>query len=110
MDIALLNVNIIFQKNTVAVDAIGNHKNEWAEFYSCHATVSGEGGKETSSAGTVVDDSDISFTVRYCRKVSEINNTEYRVLFGGEIYNILSVDHMNFKRKFIKVKCQKVRR
>lgn len=110
MDIALLNVNIIFQKNTVAVDAIGNHKNEWAEFYSCHAAVSGEGGKETSSAGTVVDDSDISFTVRYCRKVSEINNTEYRVLFGGEIYNILSVDHMNFKRKSIKVKCQKVRR
>lgn len=110
MDIALLNVSITFQKNAVVVDAIGNHKNEWTDFYSCHATVSGEGGKETSAAGTVVDDSDISFTVRFCRKVSELNNTEFRVLFGGEIYNILSVDHMNFKRKSIKVKCQKVRR
>ena len=110
MDIALLNVRITFQKNTVVVDAIGNHKNEWTNFYSCYATVSGEGGKEASAAGTVVDDSDISFTVRYCRKVSELNNTEFRVLFSGEIYNILSVDHMNFKRKSIKVKCQKVRR
>lgn len=110
MDIALLNVSITFQKNAVVIDAIGNHKNEWADFYSCHATVSGEGGKEASTAGTVVDDSDISFTVRYCQKVSELNNTEFRVLFGGEIYNILSVDHMNFKRKSIKVKCQKVRR
>ena len=110
MDIALLNVSITFQKNAVVVDAIGNHKNEWTDFYSCYATVSGAGGKEASAAGTVVDDSDISFTVRYCRKVSELNNTEFRVLFDGEIYNILSVDHMNFKRKSIKIKCQKVRR
>lgn len=110
MDIALLNVRVAFQKNAVVVDAIGNHKNEWTDFYSCYATVSSEGGKEASAAGTIVDDSDIIFTVRYCRKVSEINNTEYWVLFDGEIYNILSVDHMNYKRKSIKVKCQKVRR
>lgn len=110
MDIALLNVEIIIQKNSVVTDAIGNHKNEWTDYYPCHATVSGEGGKETSTAGTIVDDSDISFTVRYCRTVSKINNTEYRVLFGGDIYNILSVDHMNFKKKSIKLKCQKVRR
>lgn len=110
MDIALLNVSITFQKNAAVVDAIGNHKNEWTDFYSCHATVSGEGGKEASATGLIVDDSDISFTVRFCRKVSELNNTEFRVLFGGEIYNILSIDHMNFKRKSIKVKCQKVRR
>ena len=110
MDISLLNVSITFQKDAVAVDAIGNHKNEWMDFYSCHATVSGEGGKEAAAAGLIVDESDISFTVRYCRKVSELNNTEFRVLFGGEIYNILSVDHMNFKRKSIKVKCRKVRR
>lgn len=110
MDIALLNVSITFQKNAVMVDTIGNHKNEWADFYSCHATVSGEGGKEASAAGMIVDDSDISFTVRYCRTVSEINNTEYRVLFDGEVFNILTVDHMNFKRKSVKFKCRKVRR
>lgn len=110
MDIALLNVSITIQKNEVIVDAIGNHKNEWTDYYSCYATVSGEGGKEDTAAGTTVDDSDISFTVRYCRTVSKINNTEFRVLFDGEIYNILAIDHMNFKKKSIKVKCQKVRR
>lgn len=110
MDIALLNVKVIFQKSAVTVDAIGNHKNEWTEFYSCYATVSGENGKETTAAGITVDDSDLSFTVRFCRKTAEINNTEYRVLFGGEIYNVLSADHMNYKKKSIKFKCQKVRR
>ena len=110
MDIALLNVRVVFQKSAVVVDAIGNHKNEWTEFCSCYATVSGENGKETTAAGITVDDSDLSFSVRYCLSVSEINNTEYRVLFGGEIYNILSVDHMNYRNKSVKFKCQKVRR
>lgn len=110
MDIALMNVRVVFQKSAVVVDAIGNHKNEWAEFYSCYATVSGENGKETTAAGITIDDSDLSFSVRHCRKVAEINNTEYRVLFGGEIYNILSVDHMNYRNKSVKFKCQKVRR
>ncbi|MDD4370425.1 MAG: phage head closure protein [Anaerostipes sp.] len=110
MDIALLNVRVVFQKSTVVVDAIGNHKNEWTEVYSCYATVSGENGKEATAAGITVDDSDLSFSVRYCRKVAEINNTKYRVLFGEEIYNILSVDHMNYRNKSVKFKCQKVRR
>mgnify|MGYP000008132677 FL=1 len=30
MDVALLNEKITFQKNSVEVDAIGNHKNGWS--------------------------------------------------------------------------------
>ena len=41
MDVALLNVKITFQKNAVEVDAIGNHKNGWTDYYTCYATVSG---------------------------------------------------------------------
>ncbi|MBO5293203.1 MAG: phage head closure protein [Lachnospiraceae bacterium] len=39
-----------------------------------------------------------------------INTTEYRVEFNGELYNIEGVDHMNYKKKSIKLKCWKVRR
>ena len=110
MDIALLNVKITIQKNSVVTDAIGNHKNGWTDFYSCHATVSGESGNEKSVAGTTVDDTDIAFTIRWCKKASEITNTGYRVVFNGELYDITLVDHMNFKNKCLKLKCQKVRR
>ena len=48
MEVSLLNVRITFQKNGVAVDGIGNHKNTWADYYSCHATAGGEAGKQTS--------------------------------------------------------------
>ena len=51
MDIALMNVRITFQKNEVVTDKIGNHKNAWSDFYSCYATVSGEGGSEKAVAG-----------------------------------------------------------
>lgn len=110
MEIALLNVRVTFQKNTVTVDAIGNHKNEWTDEYSCYATVSGEGGTEIQTAGVTVDNTDLAFTVRYCRATSGITTDEFRVLFGGEIYNILSIDHLNYKKNALKFKCQKVRR
>ena len=110
MEIGLLNVYVVFQKNAVVVDAIGNHTNTWENYYSCHATVSGEGGKEVPVAGMIVDDSDLSFTVRYCRKASVIESTKYTILFSGELYDILSVDHMNYKKNSLKFKCKKVRK
>ncbi len=113
MEVSLLNVRITFQKNTAEMDAAGNHKNTWVDHYSCRATASGEAGKQTSeavAAGTVADESDISFTVRWCRKASVIDSTGYRVLFDGGIYDILAVDHMNYKKKCLKFKCRKVRR
>lgn len=109
MDIALLNVRITFQKNEVVVDDIGNHRNVWTDIYSCYATVSGEGGSEKFSAGVLVEDSDISFTVRYCKVLSNVDSTKCRIIFDGRVYNIISIDHMNFKKKSLKFKCEKVR-
>lgn len=85
MEIALLNVKVTFQKNSVVSDTIGNRKNVWEDYYTCHATVSGEGGQEKAAAG-------------------------FRILFGGEIYNISAVDHMNYKKKALKFRCEKARR
>ncbi len=110
MDVVLLNVKIVFQKNEVVVDAIGNHRNTWVDYYACHATVSGEGGSEKAVAGLIVEDSDLSFTVRYCRNAAEITTDGYRVVFGDALYNIVSIDHMNYKKKALKFKCEKVRR
>ena len=56
------------------------------------------------------EDSDLAFTIRWCRKAAEIDVTGYRVVFHGELYNITSVDHMNYKKKSLKFRWQKVRR
>lgn len=110
MDIALLNVRITVQKNSVVVDSIGNHKNVWADWYSCYATVSGESPSESTDAGVIVDNSKLDFTLRWCGKVSEMTSTGFRVMYNDEIYDILGIDHMNFRKKSVKVKCQRKER
>lgn len=110
MKVALLNERILIQKAVVTVDGIGNRRNSWQDYYSCFATVSGESRLEKRDAGMTVEDTDISFTVRWCNAVSVVDSKGYRILFHGDIYNILLVDHMNYKKNSIKLKCQKVRR
>ncbi len=110
MDIAALNVKIMFQKNETVADEIGNHKAVWNDCFSCHATVSGEGGTEAAVAGQIVDNADIAFTVRFCKAVQAVTATGYRIVFQGEVYNILAIDHLRFRRNALKFKCEKVRR
>ena len=113
MNVSLMNEKVTFQKNTVTTDAIGNHKNSWEDFYSCHATIGGEGlasSREKDAAGTVVEDVRMTVTIRYCQRASEIGSTTHRLIFRDEIYDIVNVDHMNFKKECLKYSCRKVRR
>ena len=110
MDISLFNQKITVQKNTVTVDEIGNHINAWADFYACHATVSGESPSESTATGTVVDNTKADFTVRWCKAVSQVTPDGFRIRYADEIYNILGIDHRNFRKKSVKLKCQKARR
>ena len=110
MKIELLNVRITIQKATVVVDKYGNRKNDYETCYRCYATVSAEAAKEETSAGVVVDESKIDFTVRWCQAAAAVTSTGYRIIFNGELYNILGVDHMSYKHKAVKYHCQKVSR
>ena len=110
MEISLLNVKVTFQKNSVVADDIGNRRNVWEDYYTCHATVSGEGGNEKAAVGLTVVDSDIAFTIRFCKRAAEVTADGFRILFGGETYNIVAVDHMNYRKKTLKFRCEKARR
>lgn len=110
MKIALLNEKIVIQKSVVQSDSIGNRKNAWEDYYSCFATIGGEGGNEKLEAGQTVERVIITFSMRYCDKLVDIMSTGFRIQFRGEIYNILSVDHMNYKKKSLKFRCEKERR
>lgn len=110
MNIARLNERVVIQENTVNVDRVGNHINTWTDYFSCHATVSAESPKENTEAGVVWDDSKIDFTLRWCDKTAAITSTGFRLLFRVSVYEIIGVDHMNFKRKAVKLHCRRVER
>ena len=113
MEVAALRSKIMIQKNETITDQYGNHKNIWTNYYCCFGTIGGEGlasSREEQVAGTTVEDFSMTVTVRYCAKAVAIDSTHYRVVFMGEIYNIVNVDHMNFKKKSLKFTCRKERR
>lgn len=110
MKVSLLNEKVLIQKAVVLADEIGNRRNDWEDYFSCYATISGENGSEKAEAGQTVEKDSICFTVRYCSAVSGISSTGYRILFKGVIYNIISVDHMNYKKKSMKFRCERARR
>ena len=110
MNIALMNRRIMFQKNEIVTDRIGNHRNEWTDYYSCMATISGEGGDEERIAGQIIEKADFAVTIRYCKKAADITTTGYRMIVDGELYNITAIDHFSYKNRALKFSCQKVKR
>lgn len=104
--IARYGEKITFQRNTVAVDKYGNHKNAWEDYYTCHAYVSTWQKEETE--GTVTNEErSVTFEVRYCSELADVSSDRYQVVFRGEAYNILSVDMMNYQKKTIRLKAER---
>lgn len=113
MDVAVLRSKVTFQKNETVTEKYGNHKNAWTDYYTCFAAIGGEGmasSKEDEVAGTTVEDFSMTVSVRYCQKATAIDSTHYRVMFMDEIYNIVNIDHMNFRKKSLKFTYRKERR
>lgn len=110
MDIAAMNVRVAFQKNETVTDKYGNHKNAWTDYFTCYATIGGETGQEQAVVRETVENTDMNVTVRYCTETAAVISTKYRILFSDDIYDILAVDHLNYKKNALKFKCRKVRR
>ncbi len=105
MDIATLNAKITIQKCTSSTDEVGNVTQIWKDYFSCFATISSNSGNENLT-GSVNEEENINFTIRYCKAVSNLSSTEYRVVFRNNPYDIKYIDLMNNKHKSIKLKCR----
>lgn len=78
-----------------------DHKNVWEDYFSCHTYVSTFQAAESTGEVTTEERS-VAFSCRYCSELACVSSTGYRILFHGEIYNICSVDMMNYQRKELK--------
>ena len=106
MDIARLKVRITIEKSTVKVDEIGNHTNGWEDYYSCYAHPNTYTVDETESK-VDYENKTIAFSVRACEKTKALTSIGFRVQFEGQVYNIVSIDKMNYDNKEIKIRCKK---
>ena len=109
MEISKLNERITIEKNAVVTDAIGNHKNTWTHYFSCYAYASTYQAEEKESEVSSEERS-VTFTVRWCSETRGLTSTGYRIRFREQLYDIESIDPMNFQKKTLKIHCRLERR
>lgn len=115
--IASLREKIELQQLTSIKDSRGNPKQVWTKYYACRAAVneptssevfsrheysshsSGYEGSEFYGARQTLLENKIKFTLRYSKKLNNIDTNLFRCIWNGREYNILKVDNTTFKNE-----------
>lgn len=109
MEFANLNQRITLLEHRTVKDEIGNHITKWEEVGSMWAEVSTVNLKtstETMDAGVAREIRTLIFTVRQCPDLLYLNSTTHRILFRGQMYNIISVKPDYAENNYMKLTCE----
>lgn len=110
MKIGTMRHRITIQKLVTVTDKIGNHTNEYRDYCSRWAYANNLSGSEYWQAAQTNAQNSIYFMIRWDKVTGAVTSDGYRILFNGKIYNILSVDHYQFRCKTIQFKAEEVKR
>ena len=104
MNASMLKNKITIQKKTAVPDDIGRISEVWSDFMVVHAYANRLSGQELIIAAGNGQQDTVTFSVRYCRALSEINSNDFRIVFMGRIFNILTVDNVQFMNVELKIR------
>lgn len=104
MEIGELRHKITFQRLTTTTNENGFEVETWEDYKTVWAAVSNLYGKEYFEAAAVQKENIVKFTIRYFKGL----DTSMRILFRGTEYNIISIDNIKYKNKYIEIKALEV--
>ena len=104
--IARFTERIVFQKNTTITDKYLNHTAAWVDYFSCYTYASTYQYDKEKNGEVIREEWTINFEVRYCSELKCLDSIHFRVMFHGAVYNIISVDMMNYQNRTIRVRCK----
>lgn len=107
--IARKNVRITFQRNEVYSDKYKNRLHQWTDYYSCYAYAGTYAAEEDGDVVTSEEKS-VTFEARWCPELEAVTATQFRILFHGDEYDILSVDPMNYQNRSVRFTCRREKR
>ncbi len=100
-DTGKFNRRITIQKQECNGDEIGFQSPELSDFHTCWAAVKTVRGREYWAAREQHEENTLSFKVRFCRKLAEINKTDYFIKYKNKIYNITDIDNLQEADSFL---------
>lgn len=95
---------ITIQKLSTTSDKYRNHIDTWTDWKRVYAYVNGLSGNEYWIAGHEKNESILEFVCRWNRLFDSMNTKEYRVIFNQEIYDIESIDNIQFRNQTVKLR------
>ena len=84
MNASMLKNKITIQKKTAVADDIGKISEVWADFMVVHAYANRLSGQELIVAAANGQQDTVTFSVRYCGALSELNSTIFALFLWGE--------------------------
>lgn len=104
MDSGAYRSLVTIQQYVSGFDDIGNPSEEWQDYKTCYAYVNGLSGREYWEAAVVHGENTVEFVFRWKPFFNSMNTKQYRILFNGGIYDITSIDNIQFRNKTVKIK------
>ena len=104
MNASMLKNKITIQKKAAVADDIGRISEVWSDYMAVHAYANRLSGQELIVAAANGQQDTVTFSVRYCRASADLNSNDFRIIFMGRIFNILTVDNVMFLNKELKIR------
>lgn len=105
MKIGKYSERITLQVPVVRTDKYARHTNGWEDLFTCFShvmtyEVSEVGDEVVRFTDTVV------FECRHCPELEDLQSNTCRIVYRGLVYNVLSIDRMNYNRCTVRFKAQ----
>ena len=104
MNASMLRNKITIQKKTAVADDIGKISEVWSDYMAVHAYANRLSGQELIVAAANGQQDTVTFSVRYCRALADLNSNDFRIVFMGRVFNILTVDNVQFMNVELKIR------
>lgn len=85
-------------------DAYGRRQVGWEEFAAVHAKIADVSGREFFAAAAYQMEDVVTFSIRYLGALRK----DMRIVYGGQAYEIMEINHLGYRGDFMNVKARKV--
>ncbi|KOC32549.1 phage head closure protein [Clostridium botulinum] len=104
VNISDFNKKIVIEKLTIVTTKNNFDTEEWVSYATPWTSINNLYGREFWAAKAVNKEDTVIFTVRYSKKIADINKENYRIKFKDKIFNIIFIDNVKYENRLIKIK------
>lgn len=93
---------------TETEDEIRQQITGWETFFRPWAEVKCTGGREYYAAAQVNSENDMTFRIRWSRKIAGKLTSELRVVYGGIVYNVVHIEDVNEQHRELVIRARQL--